>query len=100
MPSSRCLALLLLLVSPRALLSAQDDRGGGTIVPVVDTTPAGARKALAVACGAASFEALEAALRTTEESVFDAYANIIEDPADDYEAEDFDSIAKQEGDTF
>ncbi len=29
-----------------------------------DTTPAGARKALAVACGAASFEALEAALRT------------------------------------
>ncbi len=65
-----------------------------------DTTPAGARKALAVACGAASFEALEAALRTTEESVLDAYANIIEDPADDYEAEDFDSIAKQEGDTF
>ena len=65
-----------------------------------DTTPVGARRALAVACGASSFEALEAALRGIEEAVFDAYANIVEDPADDYDAEDFDSIAKQEGDTF
>jgi glutamate-ammonia-ligase adenylyltransferase len=66
-----------------------------------DTTPAGARRALAVACGADNFEDLEKKVRETEEKVLDRYEYLVDDPADDYDADDgLDPIAKQEGDTF
>jgi [glutamine synthetase] adenylyltransferase / [glutamine synthetase]-adenylyl-L-tyrosine phosphorylase len=65
-----------------------------------DATPPGARRALATACGADSFEALEQKVRVAEQMVFCVYVELIEDPAEDIDNEINDSLASQEGEMF
>ena len=68
---------------------------GGAFSP--DSTPSGALRALATACGADSFDDLDEQVRTAEKRVYDAYIELIEDPAEDIDDEISDSLASQEG---
>ena len=63
-----------------------------------DATPVGAKRALATACGAESFEELEKRVKAAEKSVFDAFVELIQEPANGIDPDKFKAADTHEGD--